>query len=408
MRKSVTEVLVNRGKRNPYGLVVRLLICAVCATIPSRAGAAPPVGRTVKLARQAALSSLETATTSDASVVAWVAKRRDRTAVLKASWIPWHGSVAGKTMVVAKGVSDLPPELVARDDGRVWIVYAEDNATAPGSPHRKSIRARLLSAEGPVGDRPVTLEVPDGFLYQFDAWARPDGGLVLWWWHYSDINHALTRAFDSEGNPLADERDILSGYSDSLLAVADEGVALKVYYTESSELGRDFQQLYGLQFGSDGVLLRGVELTPRYFPSSSSLGEFDVSRAAGGGYWLTWREGREGGVTLWARRVTADGDLGPALVAGADRAAGPLAPTPDGGFLVCHVSHGRLVARLHGEDARPRGTLLLVRGATIWSPLELAVTATGQGAVAWWGPPKTDDDENRTLFLTRFTVPPAE
>lgn len=402
---------MNRWKRDPYGLVVRLLICAVCATIPSRAGAAPPVGRTVKLARETALLSLETATTSDASVVAWVAGRRDRTKVLKASWIPWHGSVAGKVTVIAKGVNDLPPELVARDDGRVWVVYAEDNATASGSPHPKSIRARILSAEGPVGDTPVTLVVPDGFLHQFHAWARPDGSLLLWWWHqgrHDNINRASTRAFDSEGNPLAEERDVLGGF-DSSIAVADEGVALQVSVSESSELGRYFQQLYGVQIDSDGVRLRSMELAPRSYPSESSLGEFDVSRAAGGGYWLTWREGREGGVTLWARRVTADGDLGPALVAGADRAAGPLAPTPDGGFLVCHVSHGRLVARLHGEDARPRGRpLLLARGATNRSPLELAVTATGQGAVAWWGPPATDDDDNRTLFLTRFTVPPGE
>ncbi|MFP5287036.1 MAG: hypothetical protein ACLGI9_14945 [Thermoanaerobaculia bacterium] len=362
--------------------------------------------------------SFGTATTSDGSVVAWVARHRDGTTALKAAWVPWHGSVAGKVMVVAKGVGDLPPEPVARDDGRVWVVYADGNATPPGSPYPRScspcsIRARILSAAGPVGGTPVvTLAVPDGIVYEFHASARPDGGLLLWWWHQdqgpvSATNHVSTRAFDSQGVPLADERELLGG-DYSLVAAADEGGALRVSFGESSEQGQYFQYLAGVQFDSDGAFLRGMELTPRSIPPVSSLEDFDVSRAAGGGYWLTWREAREG-VKLWARRVTADGDLGPALVAGADPAAGPLAPTPDDGFLICHVSQGRLVARVHGEDARPRDRpLLLARGATSLFPLplQLAVTDTGQGAVAWWGPPATD--HSRALFLTRFTVSPGE
>lgn len=108
---------------------------------------------------------------------------------------------------------------------------------------------------------------------------------MLWWWHQDQdaANHVSTRAFDSEGNPLAEERELLGG-DYSLIAVADEGGALRVSYNESSEQGRYFQYLYGVQFDSDGILLRGMELTPRSFPPVSSLEDFDVSRAAGGGY----------------------------------------------------------------------------------------------------------------------------
>jgi hypothetical protein len=108
------EVLMNRWKWNPHGLVVRLLICAVCTAIASRAGATPPVGRTIKLVREAAPLSFGTATTSEASVVAWVARDPDGITALKTVWIPWNASVAGEVMTLAKDVSDLPPQLIGR------------------------------------------------------------------------------------------------------------------------------------------------------------------------------------------------------------------------------------------------------------------------------------------------------
>lgn len=179
---------MNRWKWNPHGLVVRLLICSVCTAIASGAGATPPVGRTIRLVREAEPLSFGTATTSEGAVVAWVARDPDGITALKAAWTPWNASVAGEVMTLAKDVGDLPPQLIARDDGSVWILYADRNPTLPGPPDLTyciacSIQARIISAAGPVGEAPVTLAVPDGVLYQFHAGARPDGGLLLWWWH---------------------------------------------------------------------------------------------------------------------------------------------------------------------------------------------------------------------------------
>jgi hypothetical protein len=400
------EVLVNRWKRNPYGLVVRLLIFAVCAAITSRAGAAPPVGRTIKLTREAELLSFGTAATAEGSVVAWVARRPNGITVLKAAWIPWTAAVAGEVMTLAKDVGGLPPQSIVRDDGSVWIIYADGKPTRSGPTFPSdciacSIQARIISAAGPVDDTPVTLAVPDGLLHEFRAGARPDGGLFLWWHNQGSdaINHQSTRAFDSQGIPLAEESE-LPGGGEGRLAVADEGGALLVAVAELSEQGLPYMQLTGLHFDNDGAFLHAVELTPPVIPS---IEEFDVSRAAAGGYWLTWRESRVGGVKLRARRVAAGGGPGRVIIAGADPTAAPLAPTPDDGFLVCWVSHGRLFARLHGADARPRsGPILIARGAPASLPLQLAVTAAGRGVVAWSSQPARD--RSQALFLTRFTV----
>src|ERR1700712_4466479 len=98
------EVLVNRWKWNPHGLVVRFLICAVCTAIASRAGATPPVpvGRTIELVREAEPLVSGIATTSEGSVVAWVARDPDGITALKATWIPWNASVAGEVMTLSK------------------------------------------------------------------------------------------------------------------------------------------------------------------------------------------------------------------------------------------------------------------------------------------------------------------
>src|SRR5215218_3167578 len=193
------EVLVNRWKWDPHGLVVPLLIFAVCAAIASRAGATPPVGRTIKLVREAKPLACGTATTSEGAVVAWVARGPDGVKVLKATWIPWNASDAGEVMTLAKGVGDLPPQLIARDDGSVWIIYAAGKQLGPAYLRycACSIQARILSAAGPVGDAPVTLAVRDGGLRELHADARPDGGLLLWWWHQDQdsFNQESTRAF---------------------------------------------------------------------------------------------------------------------------------------------------------------------------------------------------------------------
>lgn len=144
---------MNRWEWNPHGLVVRLLICAVCTAIASRAGATSPVGRTIKLVREAEPLSFGTATASEGSVVAWVARDPDGITALKAAWIPWTASVAGEVMTLAKDVGDLPPQLIARDDGSVWIIYADGKPTLPGPPYLGyciacSIQARIISAAG--------------------------------------------------------------------------------------------------------------------------------------------------------------------------------------------------------------------------------------------------------------------
>jgi hypothetical protein len=355
--------------------------------------------------------SFGTATTSDGSVVAWVARRPGGTRVLKAAWIPWNSSVAGEAMTLAEDVADLPPQPIARDDGSVWVIYADGHATAPSPAFWRScidcsILARTISAAGPVGDTPVTLAAVDGLLDEFQASARLDGGLLLWWHHQGDdAPIQSSRAFDSRGIPLAVESELPGRLTDSQLAVADKGGALLVARFEESEQGQPFDELFGLHYDSRGAILWLVGLTPPIQPPGATLYEFDVSRAAGGGYWLTWRESREGVVKLRARRLAAGGDPGPTIVAGTDPTATPVAPTPDGGFLVCWESHGKLLAQLHGKHARPLGgPIQLARGAKASGqlPLQLAVTATGRGVVAWWGPPATD--HSRALFLTRFTV----
>ncbi len=389
---------MDRRKQDTHGFVVPLLVCVVCASIASRAGATRPVGRTAELARETAPVSFGTATTSDWSVVAWVARRPDGTAGLKAAWVPWGASVAGASMALAEAVADLPPQPLARDDGSAWVIYASGDA----------ILGRIVTPGGPMGDPPITLTVPDGFLHEFHASAQPDGGLLLWWYHQGrddSINHQSARAFDWRGIPLADESELLGGETGSKLAVAADGGALEVARTEDSEQGILFDYLTGLHFDNDAAFLRGVQLTPRIQPPVAILQEFDVSRAASGGYWLTWREDRADGAKVRARRVAAGGDPGRILTAGADPTATPLAPTPDDGCLLCWASHGRLLAQRHGRDARPRGgAILLARGtpASQQLPLQLAVTATGRGVVAWWGPPASD--ESQALFLTRFAV----
>lgn|GEM_PF-6796656 len=404
---------MDRWKWNPHGLVVRLLICAVCIAIASRAGATPPVpvGRTIQVVREAEPLSFGTATTSEGAVVAWVARDPDGITALKAAWISWNASVAGEVMTLAKEVGDLSPQLIARNDGSVWIIYADGKPTPPGWPHGAfcracSIQALIISAAGPVGDAPVTLAVPDGsILYQFQAGARPDGGLLLWWWRQdngqvSSLNHESTRAFDSQGIPLAGGSEFLGGGSGKLVAAA-EGGALRVAVSELSEQGIPYMQVFGALFDNNGAFLRGVELTPPVF---YSIEEVDVIPAAAGGYWLTWRKGGE---KLRARRVAAGGRPSRVLVAGPDPTAAPLAPTPADGFVVCWATYNSVFIRLHGADARPRGgPILIARGAigglSLQPQLQLAVNAAGLGVVAWWG--QLARDGSQALFLTQFTA----
>jgi hypothetical protein len=404
------EVLVNRWKWNPYGLVVRLLICAVCTAIASRAGATPPVGRTIELVREAYPLSFGTATTSEGAVVAWVAQDPDGVTALKTAWIPWNASVAGEVITLAKDVGGLPPQLIARDDGSVWILYADRKPALPGPSYPTScdacsIQARIISAAGPVGDAPVTLAVPDGILYQFHAGARPDGGLLLWWWHQdngqgSSLNHESTRAFDSQGIPLARGNELLAGGSAKFVTAA-EGGALRVSVSELSEQGSPYMQVYGAHFDNNGAFFRSVELTP---PISSIIEGVDLIPAAAGGYWMTWHVGGE---KPRARRVAAGGRPGRVFVVGSDPTTAPLAPTPDDGFVVCWAtySRGRLFVRLHGADARPRGgPILIARGAIGSFPrLQLAVNAAGLGVVAWWSR-QFARDGRQALFLTQFTA----
>lgn len=395
---------MNRWKRDLHGLVVPLLICAVFTATASRA-ATPPVGRTIKLVREARPLSYGTAATSEGAVVAWVARGSDGVTELKAAWMPWNASAAGEVMTLATGIGYLPPELVARADGSVWIIYAaEKRHYNPSYCHYCSIQARILSAAGPVGDAPVTLAVQDGYLYQFHAGARPDGGLLLRWWHQDvapvNINHLSMRAFDSQGIPLAESERLGGWYG--RFAVADEGGGLWVEASEFSVQSLPYEQVFGESFNNEGALLRGLELSPP-IDFTRSIEEYDVSRAAAGGYWLTWRVSRE---KLRARRVTAEGRPGRVLVAGSDPTATPLAPTPDDGFMVCWVSGSRLLAQLHGADARPRGRPILLARGDIGSlpsqyPLQLAVNTAGRGVVAWWSPRARS---SQSLYLTLFTV----
>jgi hypothetical protein len=361
------------------------------------------VGRTIELVREAEPLSFGAATTSEGAVVAWVARDPDGITALKATWIPWNASVAGEVMTLAKEVGDLPPQLIARNDGSVWIIYADGKPTPPGWPHGTfcracSIQARIISAAGPVGDAPVTLAVPHGFLYQFHAGARPDGGLLLWWWNQdnSSLNHESTHAFNSQGIPLAGGSEFEGGGPARFVAAA-EGGALRVSVSELSEQGIPYEQLFGESFNNNGTFLRGVELTPRSIDLSEGV---DVIPAAAGGYWLTWRGGGE--QKLGARRVTAGGHLGRVRDAGSDPTAGPLAPTPDGGFVVCWATYNSVLVRLHGADARPRGGPILIARGAIGGEPHLAVNAAGLGVVAWWS--QVARDRSQALFLTQFTA----
>jgi len=387
---------VIRRKQDPHGFVVPLLICTVCAAVGSRASAERPVvGRTVEVAREAVPVSLGTATTSDWSVVAWVALRPNGSSRLKAAWIAWRASIAGRLMTLAADVDTEPdgtlaPQAVPRDDGSAWVVYAKGGA----------ILARIVTPSGPLGDQPITLAAPDPYLLEFHAGAQPDGGLLLLWHHQGrddGINHDSVRTFDSQGIPLAGENELFGGWVYAKLAVANEGGALKVAVEDFSEQGVPFQYLSGSLFDSDGASLRFVHLTPIL----GFVEGFDVIPAAAGGYWVTWRQGG-GGLQLRARRVAPGGDPGPILIAGADPTATPLAPTPDDGFMICWAFHGRLLAQLHGPDARPRGRPILLARATDYWELQLAVGVTGRGVVAWWGLQAPHDSP--ALFLTRFTV----
>jgi hypothetical protein len=158
--------------------------------------------------------------------------------------------------------------------------------------------------------------------------------------------------------------------------------------------------VFGAHFDNNGAFFRGVTLTP---PIYSLIKEVDLIPAAAGGYWMTWHVGAE--KEVHARRVAAGGGRpSRARVAGSDPTAGPLAPTPDNGFVVCWATHSSVYVRLHGADARPRGgPILIARGAIGASPrLQIAVNAAGLGVVAWWS--QGARDGSQALFLTQFTA----
>lgn len=371
------------------------------------ASAQSPPADIVEVTRGAVSATFAAATNGDASAVIWIARSEGQLGTLRA-----RGLVRGQVTTpenspgaidLADDVADdarLASQVIARPDGRFWVVYARQGA----------IFGRILSVDDRLAEPAVTLAVVNDYLESFRAGGRPDGGVFLWWHHQSattNINHVTARAFDSSGKPVGRGSELLGGEDYSRFATGADGGALLVGLGEGSQEGSYFVYLYGLRYGAGGRLLSGQQLTPIAAPPGAYLEGFDVTAAAGGGYWLTWRETRHSHSRVWARRIDT-GRLARFLPAGRGPLAAPSAATPDGGFLLCWAADGKLIAQAHGPDARPReAPVVLAEGLPPGTLGADALFLTGDGRghylVAWWG--ATGADRKRPLLAAMWTMP---